>query len=65
MVIPSTNQAIKEAIKTNPLAKDASNQHPVYAVITNCTYDGLCYHATRAETLLPKTVDRIHFDEAW
>jgi arginine decarboxylase len=34
-------------------------------VITNCTYDGLCYNATAAQELLEKSCDRIHFDEAW
>ena len=38
---------------------------PVYSVITNSTYDGLCYNARRVEELLDPTVDRIHFDEAW
>jgi arginine decarboxylase len=37
----------------------------VYSVLTNCTYDGMCYHATRAQDLLAPSVDRIHFDEAW
>jgi len=38
---------------------------PAYAVVTNCTYDGICYNAKRAEEILEKSVDRIHFDEAW
>ncbi len=37
----------------------------VYSVITNSTYDGLCYNARRVEELLDPSVDRIHFDEAW
>ncbi len=36
-----------------------------YAVVTNCTYDGLCYHAAKVERALDESVDRIHFDEAW
>ena len=36
-----------------------------YAVVTNCTYDGLCYHAENVQNLLEKSSDRIHFDEAW
>ena len=35
------------------------------AIITNSTYDGLCYHTDRVEGLLGKSVDRIHYDEAW
>ena len=38
---------------------------PVYAVVTNCTYDGMCYHAEAAQELLAQSVDQIHFDEAW
>ena len=37
----------------------------MYAVVTNCTYDGMCYNAAEAEARLAKSVDRIHFDEAW
>ena len=37
----------------------------MYSVITNSTYDGLCYNARRVEELLDPSVDRIHFDEAW
>ena len=49
---------------TNPLAKDVTSK-PVHAVITNSTYDGLCYKATRVIELLGQRADRIHFDEAW
>lgn len=38
---------------------------PVYACMTNCTYDGLCIDAARAEKLLGQTVDRIHFGAFW
>src|SRR4051812_46508500 len=57
--------AIKKSIEANPLAKQAANKRPVYAVVTNCTYDGMCYNATEAEARLAKSVDRVHFDEAW
>lgn len=57
--------AIKADIKANPLVKKGEDNRPVYSVITNSTYDGLCYNARRVEELLDPTVDRIHFDEAW
>ena len=38
---------------------------PVHSIITNSTYDGLCYNAGRVQELLDPSVDRIHFDEAW
>ena len=37
----------------------------MYSVVTNCTYDGMCYNAAGAEARLAKSCDRIHFDEAW
>src|SRR5512134_422056 len=58
-------KAIAKSIAANPLAKAAASKRPVYAVVTNCTYDGMCYHAADAEAQLAKSVDRIHFDEAW
>jgi arginine decarboxylase len=57
--------AIAKSIKANPLAKKAASERPVYAVLTNCTYDGMCYDAADAQDRLAKSVDRIHFDEAW
>ena len=56
--------AIATAIKHNPLAK-GGDARAVYAVVTNSTYDGLCYNARRVQELLDPSVDRIHFDEAW
>ena len=58
-------EAIAKTIADNPLAKGASAKRPVYAVLTNCTYDGMCYQADDAQTRLAKSVDRVHFDEAW
>jgi arginine/lysine/ornithine decarboxylase len=57
--------AIEAAVRANPLVHDGIERRPVYAVVTNSTYDGLCYNARRVEQLLDETVDRIHFDEAW
>ncbi len=58
-------KAIAKTIARNPLAQAASSPRPVYSVLTNCTYDGLCYDAADAEAQLAKSIDRIHFDEAW
>ena len=60
-----TPEAIKEAIKSNPLVTKGIETRPVHSIITNSTYDGLCYNARRVTELLDPTVDRIHFDEAW
>ena len=58
-------EAIAQEIARNPLARKASSKRAVYAVVTNCTYDGMCYQAADAQARLAKSVDRIHFDEAW
>ena len=57
--------AIKASIKANPLVGKGIETRAVYSVVTNSTYDGLCYNARRVEELLDPSVDRIHFDEAW
>ena len=41
------------------------NEKPALAIVTNSTYDGLCYDAARVEEQLGKSVDRVLFDEAW
>jgi arginine decarboxylase len=60
-----TRKALDAATKANPLVTKGIDKRAVYAVLTNSTYDGLCYHARRVEELLDPSVDRIHFDEAW
>lgn len=56
---------IAKNIAQNPLLALVPDSKPVYAVVTNCTYDGMCYNAKQAQDLLAKSVDQIHFDEAW
>lgn len=58
-------EAIAKSISDNPLTEAASVKRPVYSVLTNCTYDGMCYNSEDAQALIAKSVDRIHFDEAW
>jgi arginine decarboxylase len=60
-----TKKALEAATKANPLATKDVDPRAVHSVITNSTYDGLCYNARRVEELLDPSVDRIHFDEAW
>jgi arginine decarboxylase len=59
-----TPKTVKASIVANPLARDKT-QKAVHAIITNSTYDGLIYLVPRVVDLLDKSVDRIHFDEAW
>ncbi len=62
-------EAVADAVADSPLASrlHAAGGRPVYAVVTNCTYDGLCYDAQRVQALLQATasLEFVHFDEAW
>lgn len=60
-----TPEAIRWKIDSCPLARESESMVPVHSIITNSTYDGLCYDAAKIEDLLGQSVDSIHFDEAW
>ena len=55
--------AICSKIAASPIVPKGAR--PAYAVVTNCTYDGLCYNSAKVEAELDKSVDVIHMDEAW
>jgi len=55
---------IRKKIKESPLIKDKKAK-PRLAVVTNSTYDGLCYHVGEIKQMLKGQVENIHFDEAW
>ena len=56
---------VQELISRSPFSVGARAQQPTYAVVTNSTYDGLCYNVDTVVRELAKSVPRIHFDEAW
>ena len=56
---------IKDLIARSPFSAAARSQVPTCAVITNSTYDGLCYNVNQVVEQLSPTVSRVHFDEAW
>ncbi|MBI1220751.1 MAG: arginine decarboxylase [Rhodobacteraceae bacterium] len=58
-----TKKAIAKAIAANPLV--GADAVPRLSILTNSTYDGLCYNIARVEDLLGGSVDRMLFDEAW
>ncbi|WP_447746188.1 Orn/Lys/Arg family decarboxylase [Pseudomonas nicosulfuronedens] len=60
-----TAVAVKRHIADNALVHAGIDPTPRHAIITNSTYDGLCYNVARVEELLGQSVDRLHFDEAW
>jgi arginine decarboxylase len=55
---------VRAKLAANPLVQDPDIR-PVLAVLTNSTYDGLCYDVEETTRLLGQSVDRIHYDEAW
>lgn len=60
-----THKHIQGLIEKSPLAAGAKSLDPVYAVVTNPTYDGLLYNVDEVTQLLAESVPRVHFDEAW
>ena len=56
---------IKQLVDRSPFLKDAASKQPVYAVVTNSTYDGFCYDVGAVVKELAESVPRVHFDEAW
>jgi arginine decarboxylase len=59
-----TPENIRQKIASNPFAKDTSGKVRLM-VMTNSTYDGLCYNADAIKELLGDNVEVLHFDEAW
>ncbi|GAA4636852.1 Orn/Lys/Arg decarboxylase N-terminal domain-containing protein [Actinoallomurus vinaceus] len=57
--------AVRDRLAGHPMTARAAGPEATYAVITNSTYDGLCYDAVRVAELLGASVPRVHFDEAW
>ena len=47
------------------LVRQDARPRAALAIVTNSTYDGLCYDVGRTNALLGGSVDRIHYDEAW
>ena len=60
-----TSEAVRKTVADNALIREGIDPQPVHAIVTNSTYDGLCYNVRRIKELLGESVDRLHFDEAW
>ncbi|MEW2624598.1 Orn/Lys/Arg decarboxylase N-terminal domain-containing protein [Streptomyces sp. NPDC048106] len=58
-------ESVAARIAAHPLAQGALSADPQYAVLTNSTYDGLCYDAVPTARALAASSPRVHFDEAW
>jgi arginine decarboxylase len=63
-----TPAAIQKKIAASPFAKDAAKEgggKVRLMVMTNSTYDGLCYNIDAIKQSLGDSVEVLHFDEAW
>lgn len=58
-------ETIRKKIAACPLTGDPSKHAIRLAVVTNSTYDGLCYNVETIHENLKDTVPFIHYDEAW
>ncbi|MDO5603686.1 MAG: Orn/Lys/Arg decarboxylase N-terminal domain-containing protein [Paracoccus sp. (in: a-proteobacteria)] len=56
--------SIRKKIEDSPLVRDKDANVRI-AVVTNSTYDGLCYNAEKIKDVASNQVDALHFDEAW
>ena len=59
-----SRESIAAKIAASPLARGRAAQVKL-AVVTNSTYDGLCYNAELIKQALAGSVQVLHFDEAW
>src|SRR4029077_1864706 len=57
-------QSIKKKIAASKFAKKTAGKVRLM-VITNSTYDGLCYNIDAIKETLGDSVEVLHFDEAW
>ena len=61
-----SEKSIHKKIAANKLIPDELKSCRVkMSALTNSTYDGLCYNVTNIKKQLRKSVDNLHFDEAW
>ena len=55
---------IKKKIQENKLIENKDKTVKMSA-LTNSTYDGICYNIKTIKSVLEKSVENLHFDEAW
>jgi arginine decarboxylase len=59
-----TAKSIKQKIAASPFAKETNGKVRLM-VMTNSTYDGLCYNVDEIKKTIGDSVEVLHFDEAW
>jgi len=58
--------SIKKKINENKLIPEDLKDNTVkMSALTNSTYDGVCYNVVNIKKQLEKSVENLHFDEAW
>ena len=61
-----TKQSIQAKVASNQLIPEAIKGTEVkMSALTNSTYDGICYNVINIKKQLQKSVENLHFDEAW
>ncbi len=59
-----TPESIAAKVAASPFARETSGKVRLM-VVTNSTYDGLCYNVEGLKASLGDAVEVLHFDEAW
>jgi arginine decarboxylase len=59
-----TPESMRKKIAASPFAKESSGKVRLM-VMTNSTYDGMCYNIDAIKESLGDSVEVLHFDEAW
>jgi arginine/lysine/ornithine decarboxylase len=59
-----TSESVQSSLQANPLVSGGTTEAAL-AVVTNSTYDGLCYDAQGVLDALSQSTRRVLFDEAW
>lgn len=59
-----TRESIRKKVAASPFAKQTSGKVRLM-VMTNSTYDGLCYNIDAIKETIGDNVEVLHFDEAW
>lgn len=61
-----SEKSIKSKVKDNALIpEELKKQRVRMSALTNSTYDGVCYNVINIKKQLQKSVENLHFDEAW
>ena len=59
-------ETIKAKVKASKLIPEKlKNNTPKMSTLTNSTYDGVCYNVINIKKELERSVENLHFDEAW